>query len=80
MPKDDPSAAGRQLNLDENIAERIDFARQIIFAARSIAAVAAAAAISELPDHVSAQYALHHAATILNDAAEMLDLANLRRP
>ena len=78
MAEDDPSTARPQLYLDEEIAERIDSARQIIFVAQSIAAVAAAAAISELPDHVSAQYALHHAATILNDAADMLDPSNLR--
>jgi hypothetical protein len=61
-------------------AERIEEARDIILVARAIVSVAAAASISELAVPDAAQYALEHVATILDNAADMLDTANLRKP
>jgi len=61
-------------------AERIEAARDFILVARAIVSVAAAASISELPAPDAAQYALQHAAAILDNAAEMLDAVNLSKP
>ena len=61
-------------------AERIEAAREIILVARAIVSVAAAASISELPVPDAVQYALEHVAAILDNAADMIDTANLRKP
>lgn len=55
-------------------AERIATARNIIFKARAIVAVTAAAAMSELPaDRHATEVALECVAEMLGDAADMLD-------
>jgi hypothetical protein len=75
-----PSAAAPRATLPAVVVERLEQAREMVFQAHSIAAVAAAAAVSEMPaDEHCTETTLRHVAELLDKAAAMLDPINLTR-